>query len=63
LRYIVDQDDKENRGHVFQVFNEKNELVTDPVIWMEGKEYHGDENGDVTLPFCEGKTRQQLIIL
>jgi hypothetical protein len=63
LRYIADQDSNSNRGHVFKVFNEKNELVKDPCIWMDGEEYYADENGDVCLPFCQGESRAELIIL
>jgi len=63
LRYIADQDSNSNRGHVFKVFNEKNKLIENPCIWMDGQEYYADENGDVCLPFCKDKSRTELIIL
>jgi hypothetical protein len=37
LRYICDQCTDSTKGYVFKVFNEYNELIDNPKIWMAGK--------------------------
>lgn len=64
LRYICDQCTDSTKGYVFKVFNEYNELIDNPKIWMAGTHYLGDENGDVIIPFATEITKKnQLIVL
>jgi len=64
LRYIADQEKQNASGYVFRVFNEDNEILSKPKIWMDGKDYYGDDEGRVLIPFATDCTNDnELIIL
>jgi len=65
LRFIFDQDNAGGgqNGYIFKVFNEKNEVIEHPCIWMDGVDFYAQEDGTVHLPFADGETRNQMIIL
>jgi hypothetical protein len=63
LRFISDQERENSDGYVFKVFNESNEMVKNARIWMDGKDYDSDADGNVSIPFAEDATKEELIIL
>lgn len=47
-------------GHVFQLYDEKQNLLTDAVVWMAGTEYQATD-GEIHVPFS-GKPKKQSIV-
>lgn len=49
-------------GQAFRVFDENQSALANATIWMEGREYRADDNGQITLPYTNQPGRQAIII-
>ncbi len=50
-------------GHVFQVFDDAGNLVTDAALWINGREFKAeDKSGEITVPFSGSPGQQQIVI-
>lgn len=49
-------------GKLVTVFDEKNEVVTDASIWLDGHEYRPTQNGKIVVPFGVANASNTIII-
>lgn len=50
-------------GHVFDIFDENNDILNHTSIWMEGREYKSDDKGQITIPYSTNPVNQQIILV
>ena len=49
-------------GHVFRIFNARNELLKKTKIWLSGHEYESEENGEIVVPFSTQPKTQKIVL-
>ena len=49
-------------GHLFQVFDHKNQHIKDAEIWVAGNRYESNEDGMIVIPFTNKPSNQVAII-
>ena len=49
-------------GHVVTVFDEKNELVTDATIWLDGHEFRPAQSGKIVVPFGVANSTDTIVV-
>ena len=49
-------------GQTFTILNERNEKLSDAVLWMGGREYHPDDNGEISVPYSTSPGRQPIVL-
>lgn len=49
-------------GEVFTVLDEKNAVVKEASLWMQGHEYRADEDGEIVVPFSTNPGSQQVVL-
>jgi len=49
-------------GHVFRIFNARNELLKKTRIWLSGHEYESEENGEIVVPFSTQPKKQKIVL-
>jgi hypothetical protein len=60
LRYLVRSSPA---GHVFTIMDEAGRKLTDATLWLGGKEYRGDKDGYVAVPFSNSPGDQPIILV
>jgi len=50
-------------GHVFTVYDEQNNVVTNAALWLTGHEYKADDAGEVAVPFSTSPGSQKIILV
>ncbi len=59
LQYLVRSS---TAGHVFTVLDEAGNALSDCTLWLAGHEYHGDEDGRITVPYTAKPGRQVIVL-
>jgi hypothetical protein len=49
-------------GHVFTVFDEANRPVPDASIWLAGREYRPDDDGEIVIPFTSEPGQRRIVL-
>ena len=49
-------------GHIFQVLDEKNNLLKDATVWMGAAEYKPDKNGEIVVPYSTEPASQPIVL-
>ncbi len=49
-------------GHVFSVMDEENKPVKDASIWMAGRDYTADKDGEIHIPFSTAPGQQTIVL-
>jgi hypothetical protein len=49
-------------GHVFSVFDDRNQPVPDARLWLRGHEYVADQEGRILVPFSTKPGRQKIVL-
>lgn len=50
-------------GHVFTIFNEANQKLSEPVLLLAGHHYKAGDDGTITVPYSARPGRQPIILL
>jgi hypothetical protein len=49
-------------GHIFTVLAEDRSIVTDAVLWLDGREFAPDQRGEIIVPFSTNPRTQSFIL-
>jgi hypothetical protein len=49
-------------GHVFIIYDESGNKLSDASIWLSGHEHIAEENGEIAVPFSSKPGRQKIVI-